>query len=275
MADGQQTPLGGFTVGLQQGLDRSRQSELDEERRAERAEDRRVQERAQELDLNSKIASDKNLPMSARLKATNEIFRFRNEFLAGDDGQIEMLDPDDFENVQEAIERFGPAVKAIRASGQPLAKQRELLEDAINEQGFKAEFGQKAEIERGVLGQIPQETKPTAFLQNVEGLSKMLNINNQEAVSLLKGAKEMTEEAFIQKGVQGATASGITPDVNTLIPMLRDAYRQSQGVVGGSPQTATGGGRQITPELAQSYLQEAQGDKARARELAKQDGYTF
>lgn len=120
--------------------------------------------------------------------------------------------------------------------------------------------------------------KPTALVQNTEFLAT-LGWDKKEAAKLLSGSKPMSRDSFIGQ-VTGKIMS------NELVPEDEKANRVKEAISvydtfmtkpGASPTSASTvpKGKPLDQAMATSILQEAGGDKEKARKIAKDRGYSF
>ena len=117
--------------------------------------------------------------------------------------------------------------------------------------------------------------KPTANIQNIEYLVGH-GWDRKEAEDIVLHGKQIPRENFISKMVHSTYSnefvdkSDKSGNVEEAITFYDKVIAKGKGV----PKPAAAG-KTLDAATAQSYLQKAGGDKNKAREMARKDGYTF
>jgi hypothetical protein len=119
--------------------------------------------------------------------------------------------------------------------------------------------------------------KPTANIQNIEYLVGN-GWDRKEAEDVVLHGKRMPRENFIANMTKSIYGNEFIEDTDKPKKMeeaikFYDSTIPQRG--GGAKKPAAAAGKVLDAATAQSYLQKAGGDKDKAREMARKDGYTF
>jgi hypothetical protein len=178
---------------------------------------------------------------------------------------------------------MAPLVKSILGQGVNPTPSLEFQEDPVSGARFAA-YGHTLQpsgvnpakarpttemVDDGSGGQVPVLVNPKT------GAGTALRTGGVTPQDQFKSASAMNL-AKMQKALTMIATPGL--DTNTLSQaqqMLKEAQSEQEDLVNSHPGSGAAKTKALTPDLAAKYLQNAKGDKAKARAAAKADGYTF
>jgi len=194
-----------------------------------------------------------------------------------------------YQLVRDAYNRIQTSAQSPTPAGDlsMLYNYMKLLDpgSVVRESEFKSAATAKPLMERlglswDAVGSVWNGNKMTPGMRQdfLNRASQLYNTENQQHGQRVNEYKRLATGARLDPSmvITDMEATGATPPAQGQAPAGQDRY--SQEVPSGSAPTgaqAGGAGKQLDAQTAAAILQEAGGDKNKARQIAKQRGYSF